>query len=365
MQPILTDEMLKGAVEALRNERFLKGRSVEEFENNFAKYIGVRHAIALNNGTSALHLSLLAMGVGTGDCVITTTDTFIASANAILYTGARPVFADISLDTYTIDVEEIERRIRKEKDRVKAIIPVHLYGYPCEMDEILKISERYNIKVLEDACQAHGAMYKAKKTGAFGDAAAFSFYPSKNMTVCGDGGMVTTNNNTIMEEVYSLRDVGRSKGKPYLHNLVGFTARMNTVNAAIGNVQLRHLDEWNEKRRLIAKYYSEELEGVGDIILPHIRNYVKPAWHLYVIRTKRRDSLRRYLEEKEIETGIHYPIPVHLQPPYRSIGFSEGLCPNAEKAAKEVISLPMYAGLSAEELEYIVTNVKKFYKMAV
>ena len=363
MEPILTEEMINAAVNALKNEFFLRGKSVIKFEKEFADYIGVKHAVAVNSGTSALHLSLLSLNIGNGDLVITTPATFIATANAIVYSEATPVFVDISLETYTIDPDRIEEVIKKYKDKVRAVIPVHLYGYPCRMNEILEICEKYNIYIIEDACQAHGAEYKGKKVGLFGDTAAFSFYPAKNMTVAGDGGMVTTNNDNIAEIVKQLRDVGRSKDNPYIHDYIGFTARMNTVNAAIGRVQLKYLDEWNYKRRKIAKRYSKELNGVGDLILPPKEtSNIKSAWHLYVIRTKYRDELKKFLEEHGIQCGIHYPLPVHLQPPYRKMGFKEGMFPNAERWAREVLSIPMHPKLTDEEVEYIINIIEKFYK---
>jgi perosamine synthetase len=254
---------------------------------------------------------------------------------------------DISLDTYTIDTEKLDDCIKKYKEKVKAILPIHLYGYPCNMDELMEIAEEYSINVLEDACQSHGATYKNKKVGSFGNAGAFSFYPSKNMTVCGDGGMVTTSNSDIAEKVSSLRDVGRSRDASYFHPYVGYTARMNTVNAAIGNLQLKYLEEGNDKRRNLARIYAEELAGVGDIAIPpRETTAIKPAWHLYVIRTKHRDLLKNYLEKKGIECGIHYPVPVHLQPPYRKMGYTEGMFPNTEKWAKEVLSLPLFPNMS-------------------
>ncbi len=367
MQPVLNDEMLHCAVDALKNERFLRGKSVEEFEDQFAEYIGRKQALAVNSGTSALHLSLIAMGVKKGDYVATTPATFIATANAITYLNAKPVFVDISLDTYTLDPEKLERCIKKHDGKVKVVMPVHLYGYPCEMDEISAISEKYKVKILEDACQAHGATYKNRKAGSFGDAAAFSFYPSKNMTVCGDGGMVVTDDIELAEKIRSLREVGRSNDPnvSYLHTCIGYSARMNTVNAAIGKIQLKYLENWNEKRRKAAEKYSENLEDVGDIILPPSTGEhatVDPVWHLYVIRTKYRDSLKSHLEKNGIQCGIHYPIPVHLQPPYRNLGFTKGTCPNAEKWAQQVLSLPMYPNLSEEEIEYVVANVKAFYE---
>jgi len=363
VEPVLTEEMMKSAIKVLGSERFLKGESVKRFEKEFAEYIGTKYALAVNSGTSALHLSLIAMGIKAGDYVITPPATFIATANAITYIGAKPIFVDISLETYNIDPQKIEEVIRKYRNKVKAIIIVHLYGYPCEMDIIMEIAEKYNVKVLEDACQAHGAVYRGKKAGSFGDAGAFSFYPSKNMTVCGDGGMVTTNDDKIAEIVESLRDVGRSKSNPSIHEYIGYTARMNTINAAIGRIQLKYLEEWNEKRRKITKEYNKRLNGIGDLILPPKETTgIKPVYHLYVVRTKYRDQLREYLEKKGIECGIHYPLPVHLQPPYKQMGFKEGMFPNAEKWAREVLSLPIHPNLTEEEIEYVVSSVKEFFK---
>jgi len=362
-RPIIVDEMVDAVTTALKNEYFLRGKSVELFEEEFAKYIGVKHAIAVNSGTSALHLSLLALGIGGRDKVLTTPATFIATVNAIVYTGAEPVFADISLDTYNIDTVKIREKLEEDDGAIKAIIPVHLYGYPCDIGEIYKIAREYNIKILEDACQAHGAIYKGKKVGTFGDAAAFSFYSTKNMVVGGDGGMVTTDDEGTADKIASLRDVGRDKDKPGVHKYIGHTSRMSTINAAFGRVQLKHLDAWNQKRGEIAKRYIEKLEGVGDIILPlqqggqHI-----PVWHLFVIRTKYRDELKIFLKKKGIQCGIHYLLPVHLQPPYLEMGYKEGMYPEAEKWAKEVLSIPMHPKLAEDEIEYIAFSICEFFK---
>jgi perosamine synthetase len=363
MKPVLTDEMIQAVTVALRKERFLRGESVKKFEEDFARFIGVNYAIAVNSGTSALHLSLIAMGVKEGDVVITTPATFVATANVILYLNAKPVFADISLETYNIDPQRLEEAVKKHGAKCKAVIPVHLYGHPCEMDAIMEIAEKYDIEILEDACQAHGAIYKGRRVGSFGNAAAFSFYPSKNMTVCGDGGMITTNDSKIAEIVSSLRDVGRSETSQYIHQYVGYTARMNTINAAIGRIQLKHLDEWNERRRKIAREYNKKLDGIGDIVVPpRETDAIKPVYHLYVIRTMYRDDLKNYLEKRGVECGIHYPLPVHLQPPYKRLGFHEGMFPNAEKLAKEALSLPMFPDLTEEEIEYIVSCIEDFFR---
>ncbi len=363
MEPILDDEMLQVTINSFKNEKFLRGKSVEKFEEEFARFIETKFAIAVNSGTSALLLSLIAMGVKEGDYVVTTPATFIATANSILCAGSKPLFADISLKTYNLDPLELEKVIQQHKSKVKAIIPVHLYGHPCKMGAILDIAEKYDLYVLEDACQAHGATYNNKKVGSLGIAGAFSFYPSKNMTVCGDGGMVTTNDEEFANRIRSLRDVGRRKGESYLHVYVGYSARMSSVNAAIGRVQLNYLEVWNRRRRELARSYKEKLEGVGDIILPPTSNAeIKPAWHLYVIRTQYRDSLRKFLWSRNIQCGVHYPIPVHLQPPYRRLGFTRGMCPNAEKWAKAVVSLPLHPSLSDKEIEYVIACIKEFYR---
>lgn len=362
-RPIIIDEMVEATVKALKYEYFLRGKSIEVFEEEFAKYIGVKHAIAVNSGTSALHLPLLALGIGEGDKVLTTPATFIATANAIVYTNAEPVFADISLDTYNIDPVKIREKLEEDNGAIKVIIPVHLYGYPCDMEEIHKIAREYNVKILEDACQAHGAIYKGKKVGGFGDAAAFSFYSTKNMVVAGDGGMVTTNDEEIADKISSLRDVGRDKDNPGVQRYIGYTNRMNTINAAFGKVQLKHIDAWNQKRREIAKKYMEELEDIDDIILPPEQSsqYI-PVWHLFVIRTKYRDDLKNFLEKNGIQCGIHYQLPVHLQPPYLEKGYREERYPEAEEWAEEVLSIPMHPKLAEDEIEYVAFSIQDFFK---
>lgn len=363
IEPILTEETFESVIKSLKTEKFLRGESVIKFEEEFSKYIGVKYAIAVNSGTSALHLSLIAMGIKEKDNVITTPATFIATANVIKYINANPIFCDISLESNTIDPQKLEELIRKYDGKVKAVIPVHLYGYPCNMDEIIEIADKYGLSVLEDACQAHGAIYKGRKVGSIGNAGAFSFYPSKNMTVGGDGGMITTNDEEIAEFINSLRDVGRTKNDRYIHKYIGYTARMNTVNAVIGRIQLKYLERWNDRRRNIAREYDKGLDGIGDIILPPKgSNEVRPVYHLYVIRTKYRDQLKEYLERNGVECGIHYPIPIHLQPPYRNMGFKEGMFPNAEKWAREVLSLPMHPNLTSDDINYILGLIERFFK---
>jgi len=359
MKPIINKEMVAAATDALSNERFVLGESVSKFEDEFARYIGTEYAVSVSSGTNALAFSMLALGVKDKE-VITTSASFIATSNSILHAGASPVFADIDLKTYTLNPKEVEKNVSR---KTKVILPVHLYGYPADMEEILRIADKYNLSILEDACQSHGAVYKDRMTGNLGAAAAFSFYSSKNMTVCGDGGMITTNDPKIAEITRSLRDSGRSKEERYLHERIGYTARMNNVNAAIGRVQLRYLEEWNEKRRKVARDYNKRLDGIGDLILPPKEDKeIKPVWHLYVIRTKRRNLLKKYLEENQIECGVHYPIPIHMQPPYIQMGFKEGMFPNTELWAREVLSIPLHPNLMKEEMECIVDKIDDFFR---
>ncbi|MHA1230340.1 MAG: DegT/DnrJ/EryC1/StrS family aminotransferase [Candidatus Helarchaeota archaeon] len=363
MEPVFDDEMLEAATKALTEEFFLKGESVKRFENEFGDYIGVKHARAVNSGTTALHLSLLAMGITQKDLVITTPASFIATANAIRYTSAKPIFVDISLQNYNIDVDKLRNKVKELKNKVKAIVPVHLYGYPSNMDEIIEIAEEFDIKVLEDACQAHGGRYKGKKLGSLGDAAAFSFYPSKNMTVGGDGGMVTSNNDEIIEKIEMYRDCGRSKKDGNLHEVIGYTARMNTVNAAIGRVQLKNLDKWLERRTEIVEMYRKELESIEQISIPPSNNdEIKSAWHLFVIRTKQRKRFIEHMKKNNVRCGVHYSYPIHLQPPYLKLGYKEGMFPNAEKWAKEVVSLPVHYKMNNEQVQHVIDKVHEFFR---
>ena len=358
MKPVLNDEMIKAAVRVLENERYVLGESVYKFEEDFAKYFNAKYAISTNSGTAALHLSLLALGIRRSEQVITTPFSFIATSNAILHVGAIPIFADIDLKTYNIDPNRIRRKITR---RTKAIIPVHLYGYPADMDRIMEVAEKHGVKVLEDACQAHGAEYKGSKVGNIGDVGCFSFYPSKNMTVCGDGGMVLTNNEEIAELVRKLRDCGRKT--KYRHDIVGYTMRLNTINAAIGRVQLERLDVWNEKRRENAALYNKLLSDIEEVVLPPAGNsYVKPVYHLYVIRAEKRDKLRKWLEDNGIQCGIHYPLPIHLQPIYQQLfKFKGGEYPYSELGSRTCLSIPMYPDLSTEEIRYVSEKIHEFY----
>ena len=358
-KPVFNKEMEKAAVDALWSERFVLGESVYKFEEEFAKYCGVDFAVSTNSGTDALQIALTALGITRGQDVITSPASFIASSNVILHVGAAPIFADIDLETYTIDPQKIRQAVGR---KTKAVIPVHLYGYPADMDPVNEIADKHGLYVVEDACQAHGAFYKGRKVGTLGEVACFSFYPSKNMTVAGDGGMLVTNDEKVANTAAKLRDCGR-KSK-YVHDLVGYTARLNTVNAAIGRVQLRHLDEWNEKRRKNAQIYDRLLADLDELILPpRGDNETRPVYHLYVIRTRHRDSLKEWLESNGIQYGIHYTLPIHLQPIYKKMyGFEEGMYPRSEELCRTCLSIPMYPDLAVSEIDFVSEKIHEFFE---
>lgn len=355
-KPILGEEEIKAVAEVIRSGSLAQGQRVEEFERKFASYLGVKHAIAVCNGTAALHLALLAHGIGSGDEVITTPFSFIASSNSILFTGARPMFVDIAPDTYNIDPEGIKERIA---EKTRALLPVHLYGRAADMGAIREIAEDHNLLIIEDACQAHGASYDGKKAGTFGTA-AFSFYPTKNMTT-GEGGMITTDNPEIANKLKLLRNHG-SKTR-YLHEILGFNLRMTDISAAIGIEQLKKLEKFNEKRRGNAVKLTRKLRKIDGIITPKVKQRSKHVFHQYTIRiTKRfgmnRDEVAKQLGERGIGTGIYYPTPIHRQPLYRKLGYSDVL-PNSELAATEVLSLPVHPAVGDKEIDYIAANLRR------
>ncbi|MBN1121769.1 MAG: DegT/DnrJ/EryC1/StrS family aminotransferase [Anaerolineae bacterium] len=331
---------------------FILGHAVGEFEAAFADYCQAAFAIGLNSGTDALCLALRAVGVGPGDKVITTPHTFIATAEAITMCGAVPVFVDIDPVTYNIDPALVEDAVTS---KTKALLPVHLYGQPADMDPLLEIAQRHNIRVIEDAAQAHGALYKGHRVGTLGNAACFSFYPGKNLGAYGDAGAVTTNDPDVAQEIRLLRNHGRAA--KYEHDRVGFNNRMDGIQGAVLKVKLKHLDTWNEKRAKIAAMYTELL---GDSVeTPTVPDWAVSSWHLYVIRVEQRDRLFERLRKAGIGVGIHYPIPLHLQPAYTDLGHKEGDFPHAEAAAKSILSLPMYPELSDSQIEIIVEAVKQ------
>lgn len=347
MRPVVDNEMLEAAVQALQNEKLVLGESVFKFEEEFARFCGTRFAISTGSGTSALQITLQSLGIGYGDEVLTTPFSFFATSNAVIHAEAKPAFADVEDDAFNLDPNKVQPRVTP---RTRSIIPVHLYGTPAKMDSLKEIAEAKSIPLIEDACQAHGAEYHGKRVGSIGEAGCFSFYTSKNMTVCGDGGMITTNNEELAEAARSFRDCGRST--KYAMARVGYTSRLNTVNAAIGRVQLKRLPEWNKKRQAIANLYRKQLDGLRGITLPPATaNGETSVYHLFVIRSQFRDRLLERLKANGVEAGIHYPIPIHLQGPYRSkYGFKEGTFQVSEKLAREVLSLPLHPGLTEEEV---------------
>ena len=329
-----TEEMEEAAIHALRNESFVGGESVSKFEEEFAKYTGTKYAVSVNSGNSALQISLMALGIGNKSKVITPTNSFIASANCIRMTNAEPILTDIDMKDGGID-------LTNNNDVVNAIIPVHIYGNPCNFDSVKLFSEEQNIPIIEDACQAHGAEYKGKKVGSLGDVGCFSFYPTKNMTVGGDGGMTTTDNEEIALKIKSIRDNGRKTKNEF--DKLGFTMRLNTVNAAIGRVQLKHLDEKTARRREIATIYRKNL--AHDCILPENKDG-KSVYHQIVIKHEKRDDIRKELTDNEIGSAIYYETPIHKQPIYEEFGYK---LPNSERFSKEIMSLPSYPQLTDEQ----------------
>ena len=339
-----TSEMEETAIHALRNESFVGGESVSKFEEEFAEYTGVKHAVSVSSGNSALQISLMALGIADNYKVVTPTNSFIASANCIRMTNAHPILADIDLKDGGIDVSGITQS-------VDAIIPVHIYGNPCNFDSVKAFAEEQKIPIIEDACQAHGAVYKNRKVGSLSDVGCFSFYPTKNMTVGGDGGMTTTNNEEIAQKISSMRDNGRKTKNEF--DKLGFTMRLNTVNAAIGRIQLKHLDEKNSRRREIVSIYKKNL--VEDCILPENENG-KSVYHQIVIRHSKRNEIRKGLADNDIGSAIYYETPIHLQPIYQEYGYK---LPNSEKFSKEVMSLPSYPQLTDEQILVICEHVNK------
>jgi len=353
-KPQIGDEEKQAVMEVLDSGIIAQGPRTKAFEEGFAKMCGVKYAVATSSGTTALHVALLAHGVGNGDEVITSAFTFIASANSILYAGGRPVFVDIDPRTFNLDVNQIEAAITP---RTKAVLPVHLYGLACDMEPIMNLAEKYGLAVIEDACQSHGAQYKGKKVGSFGTG-TFSLYPTKNMT-SGEGGMITTSDPVIEEKSRVIRQHGMRVR--YYHDELGFNFRMTDVHAAIGLAQMNKLDKFNEKRQANAKFLSENLKGVT---LPFVPDRQTHVFHQYTIRVPegKRDTLRTHLQEKGVGSEVYYPVPIHKQTFYvNELGYNDNL-PETEKAAHEVLSLPVHVGLSPSDLELIVAIVNEFMR---
>jgi perosamine synthetase len=357
--PVIDKEMVDAASDALLNEKLIMGESVFKFEEEFAKYCGVKHAISVSSGTNALFFTLLSLGVK-GKKYATPASSFIASSNSIVQAGGTPLFLDINSE-HTIDAGLVQ----KSAGSIDGILPVHLYGHPCLMAEIMEVAESKGIPVVEDACQAHGATYRGKKCGGIGTAGCFSFYSTKNLTVGGDGGMITTNDDKLAAAIEKLRNCGRKTF--YEHDVIGYTSRLNTANAAIGRVQLRRLDSWNAKRRQLASKYFSLLGGMDGIGLPPRETAeVKPAFHLFSIKHKERDALKEFLKQKGIETGTNYPVSLPLQPVYvEMLGHKPGDFPSSESLSAQVLCLPMHTLLTDENVKEVCDTIGEFCSKGV
>jgi dTDP-4-amino-4,6-dideoxygalactose transaminase len=349
----IQEEVKEAVARVLADAAYVLGSEVERFESEFADYCGAEHGVAVNSGTSALHLALLAAGVGPGDEVITVPFTFIATAATIRYAGATPVFVDVDPVSHTLDPARLEAAITP---RTMALVPVHLYGHPVDMDPILEIARRHGLAVIEDAAQAHGSEYKGRRAGGLGDIGCFSFYPTKNLGACGEGGIVVTSDPERARRVRLLRDWGQT-GK-YRHELLGFNYRMDGIQGAILRVKLRHLERWTEMRRAHAARYDEELANSG-VSTPAAMPWARHVYHAYTVRSPRRDALRDALSEDGIQSAIHYPVPLHLQPVFKELGYGQGAFPRAEAAADEVLCLPIYPELPADAPERVAACISK------
>jgi len=350
----LIDEFDGAIREVIESSAFAGGPFVERFEEEFAAYCGSKYAVGVGNGTDALWLALLAFGIGEGDEVITVPNTFIATAEAITYCKARPVFVDVDERTFTLDPAELEKCLTA---RTKAIIPVHLFGQPADMDPILEFARAHGLFVIEDAAQAHGAEYKGRKAGTIGDAGCFSFYPGKNLGAFGEAGAVVTNEPELQRQIQILRDHGQSR--KYYHTVPGWNCRMDGIQAAVLSLKLRHLEDANRLRREHALEYDRAFAGIDEVRTPFEANYAQHVYHIYAIRVQERNEVRRFLEEQGIGCGVHYPIPIHLQEAYRGLGYTEGAFPIAEGLAKEILSLPMFPELTEAQIRMVAMTVKE------
>ena len=351
-------EVDEAIARVLENASFILGPEVEAFEEAFAAYVGARYCVALNSGTAAVQLAVQALGIGPGDEVIVPANTFFATAEAVSTAGARPVFVDVDPLTYNIDAAKIEAAITP---RTRAIIPVHLYGQPADLDAVFEVARRRGLAVVEDAAQAHGAEYKGHRVGALGEAGSFSFYPGKNLGAYGEGGAVVTNDHEVAHRARLLRDHGSER--KYQHEIVGYNFRLEGLQGAVLNVKLRHLDRWNEMRRTHAASYRQllgDVEQEGEIVLPREAGCGRHVYHLFVVQHDERDELQKHLHEAGIQTGIHYPVPVHLQPAYASLGYCEGDFPETERQARRVLSLPMFPELTDAQLDRVAEAIRAF-----
>lgn len=348
----IKEEVDAAALRVLASTQYVLGDEVAAFEKEFAAYCDTRHAIAVNTGTSALHLALLAAGIGPGDEVITVPFTFVASVSAVCYTGAKPVFVDIEPTTFTMDPAKLEAAITS---RTKAIMPIHLYGQMADMTPIMEVAARHGIPVIEDACQAHGAEYHGKRAGSIGTSGCFSFYPGKNLGACGEGGLIVTNDDATARSIRMLRDWGQEQR--YHHTLKGFNYRMDGIQGAILRVKLRHLEKWTEARRTNARLYTTLLKNVEAVAAPTEAAGRRHVYHIYAVRCTDREALRQSLDAAGIATGLHYPIPVHLQKAHADLGHRKGDFPVSEQVASEVLSVPLYPELTSEQIATVVDAI--------
>lgn len=354
MHVFIKKDMLNKFNEVYDSYWYIMGNELKAFEEEFARYCGSKYAIGCGNGLDALILILKAYGIGAGDEVIVPSNTYIATALAVSYVGATPIFVEPDIETYNINPNLIETKITT---RTKAIIPVHLYGLPCDMDEINRIANKYNLKVIEDGAQSQGALYKGIRTGSLGDAAGISLYPGKNLGALGDGGIITTNDEKLAESVQILRNYGSQK--KYYNKEKGLNSRLDEMQAAFLRVKLQNLDNWNIERKKIANRYISEITN-KNVVLPVQPIYSEHVWHVFALRCAERQNLQNYLGSLGIGTLIHYPVPIHLQEAYSELGFSKGDFPIAEKIADEILSIPIWPGMSEEEIDYVITSINRF-----
>ncbi|MBE0481670.1 MAG: DegT/DnrJ/EryC1/StrS family aminotransferase [Dehalococcoidia bacterium] len=351
----MREELVSAFERVLGSNQFILGPELKEFEQEICALTGARHAVGVSNGTNALLLCLKAFGIAEGDEVITTPFTFIATAEVVALVGAKPVFCDIEPKTFNIDVGKIRNCIA---GRTRAIIPVHLYGQVADMDEVNRVAKDHNVRVIEDMAQALGAKYKGRQAGVFSDAACISFYVTKNLSALGDAGMILTNEDGLAEKLRAYRVHGALK--KYHHDILGYNDRLDEVQAAFLRIKLRRLEAWNERRREIAARYDAGLKDL--VTVPLVREHNETVYHQYTIRTSKRDALEQFLEAKGVGTAVHYPVPLHLQPAFRYLGYCEGDFPEAEKAAREVLCLPIHQDLTDEEVDYVISCVRDFFR---
>lgn len=383
---LIQEKVEQAVCEQMRSGAYIGGKAVIDFEEKFAKFVGAKHAIAVNSGTDALVISLKALGIKEGDEIITTPFTFFATAETIAMVGAVPVFVDVDEETYNIDPGKIEEKIT---EKTKAIMPVHIFGQPADMDAIKTIADKYNLFVVEDACQAVGASYKNKMIGSIGDVGCFSFFPTKNLGAFGDGGIITTNDDKVAVVCRAFREHGGAQNGAkarfyldgiedelagsasvdglynpykYYNYLIAYNSRLDAIQARILDIKLDYLDDFNRRRTEIADFYNKELAGVGDIVIPKVSGDVKTVWHQYAFRCDSKDEMGNFLASKEVGSAAFYPVPLHLQKAFNYLGYKEGDLPIAEKITKQTVCLPIFPELTHEELEYIVNSIKEFYE---